>query len=65
MMPDISGVPQVFLCNHISNFKPQATDMSLQIETLKLWVVSFFLKDEVGKGKKLSFRNWLCLQKMN
>lgn len=52
MMPDISGVPQVFLCHHIPDFKLQATEMSLQIEILKLWVMCFFWKDEVGRGEK-------------
>lgn len=65
MIPDVSGAPQVFLCHHIPNLKPQATDMSLKVETLKLWVCFLFWKDEVGRGKKLSFHYWFCLQKMN
>lgn len=57
--------PTGFSVPSYSYFKLQATEMSLQIETLKLWVVCFFWKDEVGRGKKLSFQYWFCLQKMN
>ena len=53
MIPDVSGAPQVLLCHHIPNLKPQATDMSLQVETLKLWVCFLFWKDEVGREKKI------------
>jgi len=50
MMPDVSRAPQVFLCQNIPNLKPQATDRSLQTESLKL-SFSFFLKAQVRRKK--------------